>query len=66
MTFMLKIIIHGHLQGIRGLCRIKQSKAFKQNSLKLQLQNIFKFTKLLYTTIHEPHAQNNHSWPSVE
>jgi hypothetical protein len=66
MTFMLKIIIHGHLQGIQGLCKIKQSKSFKQNSLELQLQNIFKFRKLFYTTIHEPHAQHNHSWPSVE
>jgi hypothetical protein len=66
MNLIHKIIIHGHLQGIQGLCQIEQSKSFKQNSLELQVQNIFKFTKLFYTTIHEPHAQNNHSWPSTK
>jgi hypothetical protein len=57
MNLMFKIIIHGHLQGIRGLCKIKQSKAFKQNSLKLQLQTYSNsqnyFTQLSMNLMHE-------------
>jgi hypothetical protein len=66
MNLIHKIIIHAIYKVFKAFVKIEQSKAFKQNSLELQVQNIFKFTKLFYTTIHEPHAQNNHSWPSTK
>jgi len=61
---MDKITIHGHLQSSQGLYKIKQSKV-EANKKTIATKHI-QIHKLFYTTIHEPHAQNSHSWPSTK
>jgi hypothetical protein len=64
MNLVHKITIHDHLQSSQGLCKIKQTKV-EANKRTLATKHI-QIHKLLHTTIHEPHAQNNHSWPSTK